>query len=101
MWDRSVIADKTIPVNRSDIIVTDRVNKYTYLIDINIPGTTNLEKTYRGKINKYTELADEIRRIWNQEVKIIPILVSATGIVPTNLATVSKKLNYHRVYIYI
>jgi hypothetical protein len=42
------------------------------LIDIAVPGTTNLEKTYREKINKYTELADEIRRIWNQkEVKII------------------------------
>jgi hypothetical protein len=65
--------------------VTDHVNKYTYLIDIAIPGTTNLEKTYWEKINKYIELADEIR-IWNQkEVKIIPLLVSATGIVHKNL----------------
>jgi hypothetical protein len=56
------------------------------IIDIAVPGTTNLEKTYRGKINKYIELADEIRRMWNEkEVKIIPILLSATGIVPKNL----------------
>jgi hypothetical protein len=47
MWDCSVITDKTIPANRPDIIVTDRVNKYTYLIDIAVPGTMNLERTYR------------------------------------------------------
>jgi hypothetical protein len=46
MWDHSVITDKTIPANRPDIIVTDHVNKYTSLIDIVVPGTTNLEKTY-------------------------------------------------------
>jgi hypothetical protein len=34
MWDHSVITDKTIPANRPHIIVTDCVNKYTYLIDI-------------------------------------------------------------------
>jgi hypothetical protein len=46
MWDRSVKTDKTIPANRPDIIVTDCVNKYTYLIDIAVPRTTNPEKTY-------------------------------------------------------
>jgi hypothetical protein len=49
MWDCSVITDKTIPANRPDITVTDCVNKYTYLIDIDVPETTNLEKTYREK----------------------------------------------------
>jgi hypothetical protein len=93
MWDRSVITDKTIPANRPDIVVTNHVNKYTYLIDIAVPGTANLEKTYREKINKYIELADEIRRIWNQvEVKVIPILLSATGIVPKNMFNSLKEI---------
>jgi hypothetical protein len=66
------------------------------LIDIAVPGTTNLEK-----INKYIELADEIRRIWNQKkVKIIPILVSATGIVPKNLFNSLKEIGLSQsVYI--
>jgi hypothetical protein len=102
MWYRSVITDKTIPANRPDIIVTDHVNKYTYLIDIAVPGTTNHEKTDQEKINKYTELADEIRRIWNhEEVKIIPLLVSATGIVPKNLFNSLKETVLPQsVYIY-
>jgi hypothetical protein len=58
MWDRSVITDKTIPANRPDIIATDCVNKYTYLIDIAVPGTINLEKNIPKKINKYIELAE-------------------------------------------
>jgi hypothetical protein len=76
--------------------MTDRVNKYAYLIHTAIPGTTNLEK-----INKYTELGDEIRRIWNQkEVKILSILVSATGIVPKNLFNSLKEIGLSQsVYI--
>jgi hypothetical protein len=100
---RSVITDKTIHANRPDIIVKDHVNKYTYLTDIVVPGTTNLEKTYREKINKYAELADEIRRIRNQkEIKIIPLLVSATGIVPKNLFNSLKETGLPQsVYIEI
>jgi hypothetical protein len=45
MWDCSVITDKISPANRPDIIATDCVNKYTYLTDIAVPGTTNLKKT--------------------------------------------------------
>jgi hypothetical protein len=88
MGDRSVITAKTIPANRPDIIAPDRVNKCTYLIDIAVPGTINLEK-----INKYIEMADEIRIICNQEeVKIIPILVTATGIVPKNMFNSLKEI---------
>jgi hypothetical protein len=46
MWDCSVITDKTIHANRPDISARDCVKKYTYLIDIAVPGTTNLKKTY-------------------------------------------------------
>jgi hypothetical protein len=101
MWDRSIITDKTIPANRPNIIATDCVNKYTYLIHIAVPGTISLEKTYQEKTNKYIELADEIRRIWNQkEVKIIPILVTATGIVPKNLSNSLKEIGLSQsVYI--
>jgi hypothetical protein len=49
MWDRSVITDKTNPANRPDIIVTDCVTKYTYLIYTAVPGTTNLEKNLPRK----------------------------------------------------
>jgi hypothetical protein len=56
------------------------------IIIIIIIITTTTTTTTIIIINKYIELADEIRRIWNQkEVKIIPLLVSATGIVPKNL----------------
>jgi hypothetical protein len=66
-----------------------------------VPGTTNLEKTYREKINKYIELADEIRWIWYQkEVMIVPILVSATGIVPKNMVNCLKEIGLSQsVYI--
>jgi hypothetical protein len=38
-WDHSVITDKQINANRPDIILIDRLNSTTYLIDIAVPNT--------------------------------------------------------------
>jgi hypothetical protein len=34
MWDRSVITDKHILANRTDIILINKTDKITYLVDI-------------------------------------------------------------------
>lgn len=86
IWDRSVITDKQITANRPDIILIDRKKCHTYLIDVAIPNTRNLVKKYNEKVTKYQELSEEIKRMWKQQkVEIIPLIISATGIVPQNL----------------
>jgi hypothetical protein len=60
----SVITDKQINANRPDIILIDRLNSTTYLIDITVPNTHNLINSYNEKINKYQQLAEEIKRLW-------------------------------------
>lgn len=85
-WDRSVLTDKRIPANRPDIIFTNKVNNETYIIDIAVPNASNIIKTYNEKIGKYQELAEEIKKMWGQRnVYIVPIVLSATGIIPKNL----------------
>lgn len=89
-WDRSVITDKAIPNNRPDLILIDKANKTTFLIDIGIPNTHNLDQYYHEKITKYLPLAAEIKDLWRQEkVIILPLIISATGIV---LKTLTKNL---------
>jgi hypothetical protein len=64
MWDRIVITDKHIPANRPDIILINKTDKVIYLIDIAVPNNNNnLMKTYNEKVNKYQELAEEIKRM--------------------------------------
>jgi hypothetical protein len=95
-WNRSIITDKTVPFNRPDITFTDKKTKNTFLIDIAIPNTHNLAKTVTEKQNKYQELAKEIRAMWKQNaVQAVPIVISATGIIPKSLSQSLKRLNMH------
>jgi hypothetical protein len=95
-WNRSIITDKTVPSNRPDITFTNKKTKNTFLIDTAIPNTHNLAKTVTVKQNKYQELANEIRDIWKQDaVQVVPIVISATGIIPKSLSQSLKRLNLH------
>ena len=92
-WDKQIITDKTMDFNKPDIILVDKMLKKTYIIDVAVPCTSNLSKTESTKISKYQNLRYEIRRIWKQdEVVIIPIVISATGVVPKTLEDNIKKL---------
>jgi hypothetical protein len=95
-WNCSIITDKTIPFNWPDITFTNKKTKNTFLIDIAIPNTHNLTKTITEKQKKYQELANEIRVMWKQEaVQAVPIVISATGIIPKSLSQSLKRLNLH------
>ena len=56
------------------------------IIDIAVPLNHNTEATYANKISKYEELASEMKKLYSaKSVKIRPIVLSATGIIPKNL----------------
>ncbi|XP_064076354.1 uncharacterized protein LOC135194637 [Vanessa tameamea] len=85
-YDRAILTDKTIHYNRPDITLVNKSSKIAYLIDVSVPNTHNLLKTITEKINKYTELKEEIIRIWNlNKVFIVPIVLSTTGVIPKHL----------------
>lgn len=93
-YDRAILTDKTIHCNRPDITLVDKLNKITYLIDIAIPNTHNINKTITEKICKYTELKEEVLRIWKQtKVFIIPIVLSTTGVIPRHLHKSLKQID--------
>lgn len=93
-YDLTIQTDKTIVNNRPDITLIDKKNKTCYLVDIAVPLSHNVEKTITEKVTKYQDLAVEIKRIWNMEqVYIVPIVISATGIVPKQIQNSLKTLN--------
>jgi len=63
-WNHSILMDKTIPWNQSDITFMNKKTKNTFLIDIAVPNTHNLAITITDKQNKYQELANEVCAMW-------------------------------------
>ncbi|KAL0810285.1 hypothetical protein ABMA28_010444 [Loxostege sticticalis] len=100
-FDRAILTDKTTHFNRPDITLQDKDNHTAYIIDIAIPNTHNLQSTIAEKISKYTDLKDEIKRMWRlTEVFIVPIVLSTTGVIPKQLHQSLSTLNIpHLTYI--
>ena len=77
-------------VIKPDIVVWHRTEKWAQIIDISVPSDFGLNRAEREKMNKYQDLKDT----WNLEsVKIIPVIVGATGLLKTTLETSLRKPN--------
>jgi hypothetical protein len=72
----------------------NKKTKNNFLIDITVPNTHNLAKTITDKQNK--ELANEISAMWKHKAaQVIPIVISATGVIPKSLSKSLTRLNLH------
>ncbi|XP_055641925.1 uncharacterized protein LOC129778826 [Toxorhynchites rutilus septentrionalis] len=97
-WDRTVLTDLSIHHNRPDIMVYDKSDRKVTIIDVAIPLNQNLEETHGRKICKYRPLAVELKELWGlREVpRIVPVVLSGTGIVPKTLLEALKVLNMEK-----
>ena len=77
-YDYEIPTDIT-PRCRPDIIIKDKISGKTQIIEVGIPADHRIAAYEREKILKYQQLKYEIRRLWNTEPKIIPIIIGATG----------------------
>ena len=84
-WDRPVETTKVLEHNRPDVVVVDRKNKFWTLIDFSVPNDKNVLIKGEEKTKNYEDLAKEIRRIHKVKTKIVPIIVGALGVLPSNL----------------
>jgi len=50
--------------NRPDIVTPDKTIKDEYVIDAEVPNSHNLYNTIIDKPQKYTDLKEELTRIW-------------------------------------
>nr|XP_018914170.1 PREDICTED: uncharacterized protein LOC109042060 [Bemisia tabaci] len=93
-WDFTIYTDKTIPHNRTDMVLLDKNQGIAHLMDISVPADANVDAKYRDKIEKYLPLATEIQRLWKlKEVIIVPFIISVTGITPHSFPRHLKQLH--------
>jgi hypothetical protein len=99
-FDRTVLTDIHIQHNRPDIIILNKQQKQAYLLDIAVPNSHNITQTYNTKINKYLELSVTMRNLWCLEkISILPLIISATGIVPQSLLKNLKILDLENTLV--
>lgn len=92
-FDRTIYTMHRREHNRPDITIVNKTTKEGFLVDVAVPLSRNMEKTYSEKINKYAELATELKAQWKlKSVQVVPITISSVGIIHKNLTSSIKTL---------
>ena len=55
------------------------------MVDFSVPADHRVKLKENENIDKYLDLARELKKLWNMRVKMIPIIVGALGMVPKSL----------------
>ena len=64
LWNFSVQTDHAMQHNKPDIIATDKAKNTAYIIDVAIPNN-NISRKRLDKIRAYTDLAVEVKTLWD------------------------------------
>ena len=92
LWDFSIQTDHILQARRPDLVFIDKKNKLCKIIDVAIPGDSRIESKEREKVEKYQDLAREMRKLWNVKVEVIPIVLGSLGTLPLNLKIWMRKI---------
>ena len=112
LWDLNIQTDQVIEARSPDKIVIDKESKFVTTIDFAIPYDTRFNSKEVEKIEKYKELAREIKKLWGIRVTLIPIVIGAFGTTPkilkkiledigleTRVTELQKSVNLHSARI--
>ena len=90
MWDFSIQTDHVTEAQRLDLVVVDK-KRTCKIIDFTVPGDSRIENKEKEKIKKYQDLRQELQKIWNVRVKIIPLVVGSSGTIPKHFGNGLKE----------
>ena len=79
LWDFTVQADHFITARRPDMIFIDKEHHERQISDFAIPYDTRVDDKEVEKIEKYLDLARELKKVWNMKVTVVPLVVGALG----------------------
>ena len=67
LWDFNIQTEHVIEARRPDMIVIDKETKFAKIIDFAIPYDSRVNSKEVEKIEKYQDLAPEIKKLWGYE----------------------------------
>ena len=85
LWDFSVRTDHEIEARKPDLLIIDKSENNCKIIDVAIPEDGRVRAKEDEKVEKYQDLAREVRQIWGVRTKVIPMVVGTLGSMPLRL----------------
>ena len=85
-WDLdSVRTDHEIGARKPGLVIIAKRDKSCQIIDVAIPEDSRVREKEDKKVEKYQDLARDVRKIWGVRTKIIPVVVGALRSIPLRL----------------
>ena len=84
-WDFNVETDHLIAARRPDLTIINKKKRTCKIVDFAVPADDRIKLKEREKKDKYLDLARELKKLWNMQVAIIPIVIGAFGTVTKGL----------------
>ena len=73
------------------MITVEKNNKKTQIVDFAVPADHWIEIFQQRKIENHQDVKCELQNLWN--VKIVPLIIGALGIIPESLEKYHHELN--------
>ena len=94
LWDFTITTDHHLIHNRPDIVHVSNRN-HVYLIDVAIPGDGRMALKFQEKMQEYTDLKFEVRKMWQQPITVVPVILGTLGSIPFSLTNFLKLLGLY------
>ena len=92
LWDLIVQTDHETYGRRPDIIEVQKDKNLCQIINFACPYDGKVNTKELEKIEHYQDLAQELRKIWNMKVKVIPLVMGALGTTSIKLQNWLKEI---------
>ena len=85
LWDFNIRTDHLIPARRPDLIIINKKKRIYKIVDFAVLVDHRINLKECAKKDKYPDLARELKKLWNMEVTIVPIVIGALGTINKGL----------------
>ena len=83
--DFDIQSDHLISARRPDLIIINKKKRTSKIVDLAIPSDHKIKLRECEKKGKFLDFARELKKLWNMQVTIIPIVIGVLGTVTKGL----------------
>ena len=97
-WDTKIKTLTPVQQNKPDIVMWKKEDKQCLIIDISVGLDVNVTKNFHQKRDNYLPFAAELKRLYDKfNFEVIPITISATGLVTNDLKLMLKRIGIENI----
>ena len=85
LWDLNIQTDPLISARRPDLIIINKKKRMCKIVDFALPVDHRINLKECEKKDKYLNLAQVLKKLWNMKVTTVPIVIGAFGTITKGL----------------